>query len=191
MVRRFVNPPHEHRESALPADQALRRRRADTLIFVRSTLLAEVLSSAARLQRIVPDEVLVGGTAVALHVGHRESFDHDQTRPLEVEQVTVAPGDGVRDYLDPVALADRMGVDGSTKTLAAIDEYYTDRSGEDDSVLTVLTQRLAEPNPRDKRVTGQLHSYKGLVPRWHEWGNVVEACHALADALLTLREGRR
>jgi hypothetical protein len=34
-----------------------------------------VLSSAARLQRILPDAVLVGGTAAAIHVGHRLSRD--------------------------------------------------------------------------------------------------------------------
>jgi len=36
-----------------------------------------VLSSAARLQRILPDAVLVGGTASAIHVGHRFSQDAD------------------------------------------------------------------------------------------------------------------
>lgn len=39
--------------------------------------LAQVLDSAAHLQRLVPDAVLVGGTASALHAGHRLSFDHD------------------------------------------------------------------------------------------------------------------
>jgi len=32
---------------------------------------------AARLQKIVPDAVLVGGSAAALHAGHRNSVDHD------------------------------------------------------------------------------------------------------------------
>ncbi|MDD2676387.1 MAG: hypothetical protein PHP75_02825 [Methylacidiphilaceae bacterium] len=36
-----------------------------------------VLSAAARLQRIVPDAVLVGGTASAVHAGHRFSQDAD------------------------------------------------------------------------------------------------------------------
>ena len=36
-----------------------------------------LLSSAARLQLIVPGGVLVGGTAAALHVGHRLSMDAD------------------------------------------------------------------------------------------------------------------
>jgi hypothetical protein len=36
-----------------------------------------VLSSAARLQRILPEAVLVGGTASALYAGHRVSTDAD------------------------------------------------------------------------------------------------------------------
>jgi len=39
--------------------------------------LDDVLASAARLQRVVPDAVLVGGTAAAWYAGHRESDDHD------------------------------------------------------------------------------------------------------------------
>lgn len=37
----------------------------------------QVLASAARLQRILPDAVLVGGTASAIHAGHRFSRDAD------------------------------------------------------------------------------------------------------------------
>ena len=36
-----------------------------------------LLSAAARLQEIVPGAVLVGGTAAALHAGHRLSLDDD------------------------------------------------------------------------------------------------------------------
>ena len=36
-----------------------------------------VLSAAARLQRILPDAVLVGGTASAIHAAHRFSRDAD------------------------------------------------------------------------------------------------------------------
>ena len=39
--------------------------------------LEEVLRSAARLQELVPDAILVGGTAAALYAGHRDSTDHD------------------------------------------------------------------------------------------------------------------
>jgi hypothetical protein len=36
-----------------------------------------VFEAAARLQELVPDAVLVGGTAAAYHAGHRVSFDDD------------------------------------------------------------------------------------------------------------------
>ncbi|GAB3857990.1 hypothetical protein GCM10028801_17260 [Nocardioides maradonensis] len=39
--------------------------------------LDDVLASAARLQTLVPDAVLVGGSAAAYHAHHRLSFDHD------------------------------------------------------------------------------------------------------------------
>lgn len=40
-----------------------------------------LLSSAARLQRIVPGAVLVGGTAAATYAHHRVSVDHDHVLP--------------------------------------------------------------------------------------------------------------
>ena len=222
-----------------------------------SATLRRVLDSAARLQRVVPDAVLVGGAAAALYAGHRDSFDQHHVlrdletryvevleaveatdgwvtsvrassppmtilgslggieaglrqlrrlRPLEVEIIDLGDGSSVRvptaaeilrikaflvvqrnqvrDYLDVVALDDRYGPDVSATVLGDIDGYYRDRSGVPDSVLTALVQRLSEPNPRDSRVTGQLSSYKGLDPRWHDWGSVVAACASLADRLL-------
>lgn len=221
-----------------------------------SERLERVLASATRLQEVVPDAVLVGGSAAAYYAGHRESFDHDhviadlaeryadiveaieatdgwvtsvrassppltllgsldgveaglrqlrRVRPIEVEMVDVdghplrvptleeclrikaylvVQRNQVRDYLDTVALTDRLGRESAVSTVLGIDGYYADRSGEPDSVLTVLVQRLSEPNPRDTRVTGQLSSYKGLVPRWHDWAAVVADCTALADAVV-------
>jgi len=223
--------------------------------------LAELLASAARLQALVPDAVLVGGTAAAVHAHHRVSFDHDhviedlaaryaevveaveasegwvtsvrassppltllgsldgieaglrqlrRTRPLEVELHHLEGGasvrvptleemlrikaylivqrNAVRDYLDTVALADRLGAEAAIEVLADIDDSYADRSGEGDSVLTALVLRLSEPTPRDVRATRQLESYKGLVPRWHDWSAVTRACAELADALVARRE---
>ncbi len=222
--------------------------------------MEEVWASAARLQELVPDAVLVGGSAAAYHARHRESFDHDhvlvdlaeryaevleaveasaawvtsirassppltllgsldgieaglrqlrRTRPLEVEDVVVGgralrvptlpeclrvkaylvvQRNQVRDYLDTVALASMLGGEESVATLARIDTYYSDRSNADDSVLTTLLLRLAEPNPRDVRVTRQLAAYKGLAPQWHTWDSVVAACEALADGVLQILE---
>ena len=60
--------PHEDRRAA-----ARREDPGATL----DPALVEVLESAARLQQLVPDAVLVGGSAAAAYAGHRVSFDHD------------------------------------------------------------------------------------------------------------------
>jgi hypothetical protein len=41
----------------------------------------QVLSAAARLQQVLPDAVLVGGTASAIHAQHRFSRDADHVLP--------------------------------------------------------------------------------------------------------------
>jgi len=43
----------------------------------RDLQFAAVMESAAHLQRLVPDAVLVGGAAAILYADHRESRDHD------------------------------------------------------------------------------------------------------------------
>lgn len=42
-----------------------------------SPALRAVLESASRLQELVPDAVLVGGSAAAIYAAHRDSYDHD------------------------------------------------------------------------------------------------------------------
>jgi hypothetical protein len=221
-----------------------------------SPTLRAVLQSAAKLQEIVPDAVLVRGSAAALYAGHRDSFDHDHVlqdlvdrygivldaveasegwatsirsskppftvlgsldgveaglrqlrRSLPVETAEYDLGEGrtvvvptleetlrikaylvvqrnaVRDYLDVVALVETLGLEGAVQVLRDIDTYYVDRSDTDESVLTTLILRLTTPEPKDPEVTTQLKNYKGLVPRWQEWGAVVEACHELAQSL--------
>lgn len=219
--------------------------------------LIEVLESAAELQAVVPDAVLVGGSAAALYAGHRASFDHDhvladlkeryeivleaveatdgwatsvrasrppmtllgslggieaglrqlrRSAPLQTQEVRLPSGrtlvaptaaealrvkaylvvqrNQVRDYLDVVALTDRIGQETAARVLARIDAFYVDRTGESDAVLTHLVSQLAAPSPRDVAVTRELPRYKGLSPRWHRWGDVEAACGDLAQALL-------
>jgi hypothetical protein len=222
-----------------------------------SDTLRRVLESAAQLQSVVPDAVLVGGAAAALYAGHRDSFDHDHVladledrylqvleaveatdgwvtsvrasappmtilgrlggveaglrqlrrrRPLETQEVAVGDSptvrvptaaetlrikaylivqrNQVRDYLDVAALSDKYGIDVSVDVLVGIDEYYADRSGEPDSVLTALVERLSDPRPRDSRVIGELPRYRRLDPRWHDWSDVTLVCAALADEIV-------
>ncbi len=106
---------------------------------------------------------------------------------LRIKAFLVVQRNQVRDYLDTVALADRLGLPHSAAVLADLDSYYSDRSDGPDAVVTAVVQRLSEPNPRDSRVTSQLTAYKGLVARWQRWAAVVDDCAALADAIIERR----
>lgn len=55
---------------------------SDTPGLVRPELV-RVLESAVRLQEVVPDAFLVGGSAAALWVSHRTSFDNDHDHVLQ------------------------------------------------------------------------------------------------------------
>lgn len=220
-----------------------------------SPILAEVLESAAQLQEIVPDAVLVGGAAAAFHAGHRDSFDHDHVladlrerfdlvleavetsegwvtnrvvpgkvilgelgdieagvrqmirlHPLETQEVHLPSGRSLRvptmdetlrvkgflivrrnqtrDYLDVVALAERMGLEAAAHVLTAIDDYYADQHGGGEGVASQVARQLADPRPKDRSTTRELHRYKRLDARWHDWATVVAHCRELADRML-------
>ena len=222
--------------------------------------LLKVLESAAQLQRVVPDAVLVGGTVSAAYAGHRLSFDHDhvlahlQSRyeavleaveatdgwatsvraskppmtimgklggveaglrqlrrsvPLETRMLTLPSGHQVqiptadealrvkaylvvqrnlvRDYLDVAALSDRLGLDAAAGVLSGIDGFYVDRSGLDESVVSELVGRLADPHPNDSAVLTGLSRYKGLAKRWQDWNEVIGVCRELAKLIVADR----
>jgi hypothetical protein len=83
-----------------------------------SPTLERVLASAARLQQVVPDAVLVGGSAAALHAGHRDSFDHDHVLAdlvdryeavLEAVEATEGWATSVRASKPPFTIMGRLG----------------------------------------------------------------------------------
>jgi hypothetical protein len=171
---------------------------SDTPGLVRPELV-RVLESAARLQEIVPDAVLVGGSAAALWANHRSSSDHDHVLAdlstrfdavLEAIEATdgwvtnrylIVRRNQVRDYLDVAALADRYGIAHAAGVLRHIDVYYSDQRGpESQDVATQLARQLADPRPADSRTIQQLDRYKGLDERWADWSNVVGVCRSLA-----------
>lgn len=220
----------------------------------REELWERVVAASARLQELVPDAVLVGGTAAALRAKHRISLDDDHVlrdldtrfddvlealeasqgwvtarvkrpvlilgsldgvetgirrRPLETERLRVdhevlrvptlaetarvkawmiLRRNATRDYLDFAALADRMG-DAAVSVVLSMDEYYADQRGPTGArVATQLVKQLAEPRPYDLSSV-DLREYRGTVPRWQEWGEVVGVCRQLAaDALREVGE---
>lgn len=77
-----------------------------------------VLESAAHLQKVVPDAVLVGGSAAALHARHRESFDHDHVLSdlvdryetvLDAVEATEGWATSVRASKPPFTIMGRLG----------------------------------------------------------------------------------
>jgi hypothetical protein len=85
---------------------------------VVSPTLQRVLESAARLQEVVPDAVLVGGAAAALHAGHRDSFDHDHVLAdlvdryeavLDAVEATDGWATSVRASKPPFTIMGRLG----------------------------------------------------------------------------------
>jgi len=83
-----------------------------------SPTLKRVLESAARLQEVVPDAVLVGDAAAALHAGHRDSFDHDHVLAdlvdryeavLEAVEATEGWATSVRASKPPFTIMGRLG----------------------------------------------------------------------------------
>jgi hypothetical protein len=151
--------------------------------------------------------VLILGSLDGIETGIRQLI---RRRPLEVEELSI--GDRVlrvttlaetlrikawlvlrrnatRDYLDLVALADRLGPDAADVALS-LDEYYQDQIGVGGRrVATQLAKQLAEPAPYDlDRV--DLPHYRALEPRWQDWGAVVAACRALSAEMLDLMAGR-
>jgi hypothetical protein len=207
----------------------------------------QVLSAAARLQRLLPEAVLVGGTAAALVAEHRFSRDADhvltdlkihfdtvleqlesvagwktarvqrpvqilgrldgietgirqlirdaplETRTISIHEqqirlpteaeilrikgILILKRNATRDYLDFVALADRMSMEDLTAALDPFDQLYPQSNGE--SPLQQLEIQLANPMPYDLEET-ELAEYKGLKSPWQDWPSVKAVCSRVA-----------
>ncbi len=210
----------------------------------------DVLSSAAHLQRILPDAVLVGGTASALYAGHRLSVDADHVvtdlrerfdqvlaqlesiagwktarvrrpvqilgsldgietgvrqlirkEPLETAQIDILgqkltvpteaeilrikgililKRNATRDYLDFVALANRMGAEEVAAALRDFDRLYPQPN--DESALQQLQIQLGNALPYDLEEVN-LAEYKHLDLQWQDWQKVKSACLGLATLI--------
>jgi hypothetical protein len=210
----------------------------------------QILSSAARLQHILPEAVLVGGTASALYAEHRLSTDANHVLPdlrqrfdqvlaelesvagwktarvkrpveilgsldgietgvrqlirdeplettqierfgqkitiptqaeiLRIKGVLILKRNATRDYLDFVALADRMGEEKMIEALVPFDRLYPQPNEE--SALQQLQIQLANPLPYDLEELS-LAEYKNLDPHWQNWETVKTACAGLATLI--------
>ena len=170
----------------------------------RFEMVLEALESDPDLvfNRAVRGKLILGSLG-DIEVGVRQLI---RAHPVEFEDVTLEGGDvvrvptieetlrikayltvkrnQVRDYLDVAALADAMSPLRAAQTLSRIDDYYADQSVDGEPVRSQLTRQLGNPRPQDTHTISNLSSYKGLVPRWHRWSDVVDVCREIASHLI-------
>ena len=142
--------------------------------------LDEVLRSAARLQELVPDAVLVGGTAAALYASHRDSTDHDPVvadlsdRFDAVLEALESDPDWILNRATPGKII--LGSLGDIET--GIRQLIRRRPLETQAVTLADGTSLIVPTPAETLRN------KNLTVRWQSWQSVVAQCQALADAML-------
>lgn len=103
---------------------------------------------------------------------------------LRVKAWLVLRRNAVRDYLDVVALAQKIGTERAVVVFGSIDDYYTDQIGPGGKrVATQLAKQLADPDPYDISEV-ELGHYRRLVPRLRNWDDVAQACRDLAQAMV-------
>ena len=114
---------------------------------------------------------------VEVNVGGVRLLVPTESEMLRIKAVLILTRNATRDYLDFVALAERIGPDGVFAALAHVDELYPQPSGE--SALQQLQVQLAHPLPYDLDDTN-LAEYRRLDARWHDWQLVSRRCAAIA-----------
>jgi hypothetical protein len=152
--------------------------------------------------RVTPGKVILGNLD-GIEAGVRQMI---RRRPLEIAEVELPSAESVtvptlaetlrikaflvvrrnqtRDYLDLAALADRLGPKRAADILNQIDDYYADQLDSDDGVASQLVRQLADPQPADRSVIGQLSSYRRLRKRWSDWGAVTEVLGEVAARMV-------
>jgi hypothetical protein len=126
------------------------------------------------VRQLIRDQPL---ETVAISVGGVSLVVPSEPEMLRIKGVLILKRNATRDYLDFVALADRLGPDGVFAALASLDQLYPQPSGE--SALQQLHVQLARPLPYDLTETN-LAEYRRLDPRWHDWRQVSARCAAIA-----------
>ncbi len=99
---------------------------------------------------------------------------------LRIKAVLILKRNATRDYLDFVAMCDKMGDAASVDALRPLDRLYPQPTGE--SPVQQLIVQLSSPLPYDLEET-RLSEYRRLVPRWQDWNTVREACSRCAIGL--------
>lgn len=157
--------------------------------------LNAVLEAAARLQELVPDAVLVGGTT-AHHAGHRVSLDDDhvvtdlRARSDDILAALEETEGRITARVErPVLILGSLdGVETGVRSLIRsrpleVEEFAVGRRAV--RVATQVARQLAGPRPGDPTEI-DLRTYRSLEARWRDWGAVAHVCGRVATRVLDL-----
>ena len=159
-------------------------------------VLAELEAAAGWQTSRVQRPVAILGRLDGVMTGIRQLR---RTRPLESEVVSglrvptlaemarikawlLATRNTVRDYLDTVVLIERLGDGSARKAFAEFDDIYAQPGGT--GPLVEVVERLASASPSDAPEV-DLHTYKGLVAPWNDWGYLTTRGRHWAEILAT------
>jgi len=126
------------------------------------------------VRQLIRDQPL---ETIDINVGGVSLVVPTEPEMLRIKAVLILKRNATRDYLDFVALAERLGSDRVFGAVANLDELYPQSSGE--SALQQLQVQLAHPLPYDLDETN-LAEYRRLDPMWQDWQRVSQRCAAIA-----------
>ena len=110
---------------------------------------------------------------------------------LRIKAILILRRNATRDYLDFIALEDKLGAAAAAAALRTFDRLYPQPNKE--SPLQQLIVQLADPLPYDLEEK-RLGEYRRLIPRWRDWSIVQKACARCATSLfdrIAKKEQRR
>ena len=210
-----------------------------------------VLENIAHIGEILPDAVVVGGSASAIYANHRISFDNDfvmqnlrvnfndvvhlletltgwktnryinpvlilgnfdgvptgirqlrrrvpietttinynglelklptQAEVLRIKGFLILTRNISRDYLDFVALAEKLGIEKTWEALKHFDEIYEVKNNQ--SALKQLLIQLTDPAPCDIKQV-DFSKFINLSQQWKNWDNVRQFCTFLVNTIM-------
>lgn len=129
------------------------------------------------VRQLVRDEPLE--TMVLDYLGDGVTVPTD-AEVLRIKAVLILKRNASRDYIDFVAMVDRIGADSTARALAPFDRLYRQESGE--SALQQLLAQLAKALPHDLETVSETLLTRG-DPRWRDWHAVKAACSQFAIRL--------
>lgn len=110
---------------------------------------------------------------------------------LRIKGALILKRNAARDYIDFLALADRLGERRSAAALLTLDALYPQPNHQ--SALRQLLVQIASPRPYDREKT-DLATYKDLSARYDSWPKLerigVRFSNAVFDRLLRDAAGR-